>query len=460
MVPGAQYTKAFKGYRNRDGEFIRWDGKVKLLEDNATFPFGLKDRVADFYRSAGRELILQDNRVARIPAVVKDLSEPLKRLNKSPFPYQLEALSAAEDNDCGIIKISTGGGKTLVAALMTARFNKRTIVYVVGKELLYQFHELFSSLFDQPIGLVGDGNCSIHDINIVSVWSVGQVFDVEDAVVDDDGGEEASPKQEDYRKIKELVETADIHIFDECHLCACGTIQEISKVIHPERIYGMSASPWRDDNADLLIEAVLGKRIYEIDSSFLIDNGFLVRPHIHFLHPDRMPKFSDYKSAYSQYIINNQQRNNMVLDEAERMVGEGRQTLILFSTIQHGKALFSSIKKRMPAIFISGNSSKEERAEVKNKIANKEINCIVASRVYDMGIDVPSLSGLVLAGGGKSSVRALQRIGRVIRRHPGKESAEVIDFIDSATYLKEHSSARLKIYGMEKGFKLYDGSNT
>jgi len=78
----------------------------------------------------------------------------------------------------------------------------------------------------------------------------------------------------------------------------------------------------------------------------------------------------------------------------------------------------------------------------------------VASVVYDQGVDLPMLDSLILAGSGKSSGRALQRLGRVIRPYPGKKDAVVVDFIDNAKYLLNHTAARIDIYRTEAGFKI------
>lgn len=451
MVPGAQYTKAFKGYRKYDGTVVKWDGRVRVLESDLTFPFGLKERVKEFYKKNKKMLEVLDTRTPELIYQPQDLLPKLTDINKVPYQYQLDAVESSIKNDCGIIKISTGGGKTLVAALMTARFNRKTCIYVVGIDLLYQFHKVFSEVFDQPIGIIGDGKCEVHDINIVSVWTVGQVLNVKKAILDEEG-DEASPLPEHYRKIIDLITSAKLNILDECQICAAETIQEISKNIHSDRIYGMSASPWRDDNADLLIEAVLGKKIYEIDSSYLIDNGFLVRPYISFLDVPKMPKFSSYQTAYSQYIVNNDIRNDMIVNEVLKMTSEGRQTLVLFASIKHGDILYKKLRAKVSCQLLSGKDSSDVRGDVKEGVADGRVECLLASKIYDLGYDAPSLSGLVLAGGGKSSVRALQRIGRVIRKDKFKTNAKVIDFKDHATYLSDHSAARRKVYEMEKGF--------
>ena len=103
---------------------------------------------------------------------------------------------------------------------------------------------------------------------------------------------------------------------------------------------------------------------------------------------------------------------------------------------------------------MSGNDSLEKRDEVKKAIYSGKIDVILASTIFDIGVDIKCLSALILAGGGKSYVKALQRIGRVIRSYPGKKFAAIVDFYDDIKYLKAHSVNRCKIYMTENGFKV------
>ena len=82
------------------------------------------------------------------------------------------------------------------------------------------------------------------------------------------------------------------------------------------------------------------------------------------------------------------------------------------------------------------------------------IQVLIASKIFDQGIDIPELDALILAGSGKSSGRALQRIGRVIRKSPGKKKAIVVEFFDNCKYLRDHSEARIKVYKSEPGFNI------
>jgi superfamily II DNA or RNA helicase len=382
-----------------------------------------------------------------------EIGKTLKSIGKEPRQYQLDILDAVKRSDHGIIRAATGAGKTLCSTMMVAHFGKYAIIYVIGKDLLHQTHGFFEEVFDQKIGKIGDGICEIEDINIASVWTIGQALgmDKSSIILDSLDGEEML-SHEKYKSILDMMAMAKVHIFDECHLAACDTIQEISRNIKPEYIYGMSASPWRDDNKDLLIEAIFGDKIVDISASYLIRNKYLTKPTIRFIDNPKYGRDAKYPTIYKNYIVKNDIRNANIVKSAVKLVELGYQPLVSYIRIAHGKSLYEQISDRMPCILLSGKDSIKKRNEAKKKLENKEINCILASKIFDMGVDLPSLSGLINAGGGKSSVRALQRVGRVLRTYPGKNRSIVVEFFDRAKFLKKHSRKRRDIYLTEEEF--------
>ena len=454
-VQGAEHTAAFRGFVNREGDYVKWDGFKKLLTPTLQLATGLVDRVKDFYQSAGKSLEIIDRRPAKSVGVERQILANLERMGKPPYPYQLEILDVIDKYDRGIIKVATGGGKSLIAALIAAKLGKKTIIYVIGKDLLYQFHAFFSEVFDEPIGLIGDGQCQIHDINVASIWTVGQALGMKkgDILLDSEDDEEALHKNK-YVDIMKMMQEAKLHIIDECHMSACETIQQVFKRAKPEHLYGLSGSPWRDDGADLLIESILGKYIVNISASRLIKEGYLAQAIIRFrvVPPYPYPLEKSYPSIYKKYVVENDVRNGLVLNAAKALVDKGYQTLVLFNSLKHGKILYEAFQEHMKCAILDGNNSKEEREAVKKDLQDHKIDCVLASRIFDIGVDIPSLSGLVIACGGKSTVKALQRVGRVIRKYPGKKFAVIIDFCDQATYLDNHSRIRYKIYTSEDGF--------
>lgn len=452
LIQGAEHSKAFKGYVNARGEEVTWDGRKHLLKcPGLRFAPGLLDRVKRFYEAKGAPLEVVDCRAAVEPGKSLDIYPRLTEMGKTPYPYQIEAAEIATKTCQGIIKLPTGSGKTILAAMITAKLGKRTIIYVIGKDLLYQLHDLFQSVFQQPIGMIGDGKCEIHDINIATIWSVGRALGMSAKItLDDEDEKEKKIDPAKFRQIKQMLLDTKLHLADECQLAACDTVQTIAQHIKPEYVYGMSASPCRDDNADLLIESFLGSKIVDISARTLISQGYLVPPIIRFLAPPRFPQTKKpYQTIYKNYIVENNDRNEIINKGAIRLVEQGYKPLVLFRSLNHGEILYELISKNIPCVLLSGKDKVKERRGARDDLESGKIKCIIASNIFDQGVDIPCLSGLVAASSGKSSVRALQRIGRVIRKHPGKKQAAVIDFADQVPYLYNHALARKEIYETE-----------
>lgn len=445
QIPGA----IFMPYNN-------WDGRVRLLDKNLRFRYGLLDKVKKFLETYNLAYDIQDLRT-KDPINTIDISKTLKKLGKEPRYYQIDAANTVFNSDCGIIRVATGGGKTVISTLAIANLGKKSIFMVIGTDLLYQTYEFYKKIFgEKKVGIIGDGHCDIKEINVASIWTVGCAIGLKKGKIIDDTDEiiEKEMEPEKYKEIKQMLQDTKVIICDECHACAAATFQEMIKYVNPDHIYGMSASPWRDDNADIMIESILGNKIYDLPASTLIRQKYLVKPIIKFMNvpklDEKLPK--NYAYVYNKYIIENEVRNGLVVNAVENMVAKGYKPLVLYDKINHGKILNKLLSEKMPVALLSGKDSIDKRNKVKEQIDSGEIKCVIASKIFDLAVDIPCLSGLVLGGGGKSSVRALQRIGRVIRPHPGKKFAAIVDFLDNAHYLKDHSKARRKIYETEEEF--------
>lgn len=448
---GVEYTAAYKN---------GWDGVNYLLAKNGTFLLGLLNKVIDFLKINKVDYQLVDKREKLIINESIDLSINLNKYGYTARSYQQRIVDAAIANTKGIVRACTGAGKTLCTALITASLNKPTNIYVIGIDLLQQFHDLFSSLFNQPIGFIGNGICRIHTINIVSIWSVSSALRLKHSIVTDDELEEkeTAPTQTQSEQIVRMLQSAKVHIFDESHVVTTDTIKNIFSKIDPEHIYGFSGTPFRDDGSDLLINGILGEQIVNVPASELIAEGHLAQPIVKFV---RVPKTyigtgtANYQTVYKEYITENIIRNNIIIDQVKDLLTKNYQVLVLFKHLQHGKNLCELFEQhQINYEYLSGTDSLEKRQETKQNLLSKKSNLVLASSIFDIGVDISSLSALVLAGGGKSSIRALQRIGRVIRKFPGKKYAAIVDFLDDVKYLKAHSKKRHKIYCTETGFKI------
>lgn len=447
---GVEYTAAYKN---------GWNGITYLIDNDGVFASGLLDKVKDFCKKHYIAFNIIDKRIIETKSNPLDLSPVLLKHGFEVRDYQQRAVDAAYATNKGIIRAATGSGKTLISSLLTAKLNKPTILYVIGLDLLKQFHELYSLLFDEKIGFIGNGICDIQRINIASIWSISSALRGKADVFNDDeiSDKELPPSLQQTKDIINMLKATKVHIFDESHVATTETIKSIFNIIDPQHIYGLSGTPFRDDGSDMLVNGILGEQIVEISASELIKKEFLAQPLIKFV---RVPKTYEnngntYQSVYKDYIVENNIRNNLIVKSVTDLTNLKYQVLVLFKTIQHGKNISSMLSAAgIEHEYLSGQDSLEKRVAVKKNLLSKTSNVLVASTIADIGVDIPSLSALVLGGGGKSSIRALQRIGRVIRKYPGKKCAAIVDFYDDVKYLKIHSKKRYKIYKNEPGFVL------
>ena len=135
----------------------------------------------------------------------------------------------------------------------------------------------------------------------------------------------------------------------------------------------------------------------------------------------------------------------------------GESVLILFKNIAHGEKIYNLISQAIGkerVALVDGSTEIEEREKIFDKVRNGEIRVLIGSTIADTGLSISNLSTLILAGGGKSSIKAFQRIGRVLRLSPGKTKATVYDFTDFTPILKKHSDMRKELYKLESEWKI------
>jgi superfamily II DNA or RNA helicase len=246
-----------------------------------------------------------------------------------------------------------------------------------------------------------------------------------------------------------------------CHRVAAPTATNVLSAID-NAMYriGLSASPWRDDGADLVLEAVFGQVVVDISASTLINMGYLVRPYIKFVPvpPVMFPKGTKYSTVYDQYIVNNSARNALGITQTLSLVRKGKTTMVLVRHISHGAFIANELESILgePVPFLSGKDTSDTRNSTIQGMRDGTVKLLVATTIADEGLDIRPLEALVLLGGGKSSTRALQRVGRVLRTFGNKKNAIVIDFDDKAKFLQDHSKKRQEIYESEPEFIITD----
>lgn len=448
-----------------------WDGRKYLFTARRhEFPTGLAARVIEVLRVIGYEAVLFDARTLSDPTQMMPRTNAIKL-----FPYQEEAVQKAIEYKVGMLRIATGGGKTIIGVEIMSRLERPAIFLVHRRDLLHQAKNVLCGytddlgkkhegvmMFPELVGQVGGGVYEPNLITVMTVQSACAALGLS-GYKDTDGL--SSPIEPIPHKaetiVRECLEGAEVLILDEAHHAPADTIYDIVQSCkNTHWRIGLSATDWRDDNADLYIEAATGPRLVNISLSDLIDIGQLVPVYItitdiEYQKPSGWGATTEtWSTVYKNGITHNDKLNAAVLAQNETWYNAGRTILTLVRSISHGIALKKSHKARgIPTVFLSGSDNAEYRSQVLDRVRRGELRHLIATSIADEGLDLPRLDALNLAGGGKSSTNAYQRIGRVIRTFPGKTEGLVADYrVKDGLWLERHAEIRERIYKHEKGF--------
>ncbi len=459
VVDNKVYSILYNELSFRDPNFIhkkKYNPHVKerhylITPSTKKFATGLLYRVMAFLDLHGLEYEIKDNRIDPGPSFcipIKDDALPLRQ-------YQEEAVQSAIDNKCGILRMATGAGKTFVASHLVSRLERKTVILVHRLDLLKQFSDVIRNLlhFD-VVGICGGGVFEPNIITVCTMQTITYALDIHE--------EKSEEKQEKLgikkEEIIKLLEEADVVIVDELHHIVADTFAQVMKRCKNARYrIGLTATDWRDDGSDLLIESAVGPRLYDINISSLVEQGFLVPAYVT-VYPQAEPREKispkePWQTLNKAYYSENINFHNQVLQINEEWYNAGRTILTLVSQIKHGVTLEKLHNSRgIKTVFLSGSDSADNREKIFNDVRSGKLRHLIATSIADEGLDLPALDAVNLAGGGKSSIKVYQRIGRSLRPFPGKTHALVADYKPSVDLLAFHAKKRIGIFRHEPCF--------
>lgn len=445
-VRGAQFSKAF-----RDG---KWDGKRSLVNKrDGSFGVGLLGDVIGFLKY---ELKIRPELIH-----IEELREKPEKIynfewcfNKPFRKAQEEALANLRRTEIGILKMVTGAGKGLIFAKIIQELGVRTLVAIPSKELLYQtLNNLQSQLggSDVSIGLLGDGHYpEDYDSIVVAMYP---------SLVSLRGDNKYSKQQ-----FIESMSAFDLLICDECHkICSRDQITktwETIMCINAFYRYGVSATPYEQEDtiAEMLIRSSFGHLAYNLTMEEAKEDHYVTPFTVVFLKPSYSAEMKrgntgmNFQEAHDYFIGNNLERNTAVVQAAKRLIQDGRKTMVVAQRINHNELLAKMLAEELGdenVYLLHGQLEKFYRQYSMEEFKRRPDPCVmVASSVGNDGIDIPDISGIVLAHGGKSFFQNVQRTGRGLRVADGKQNLIFVDFDDAelGRWFKNHTGIRARYY--------------
>jgi superfamily II DNA or RNA helicase len=188
-VMDALYEKL--SYKNPNSAYIskvidgKWDGVTRLFNRyKKVFNTGLLSDVRKILKDHDFQVEIEDQRVK--PQRMHNWQLILSGKIESLYDFQEEAIYQAKKAGRGAFAMPTASGKTLAFTGMIAEIGvSPVIIYVPSLLLLYQTkNEIEKYLRDKDgktvdVGIVGDGQCDVKDITVMTIQTAITALDME-----------------------------------------------------------------------------------------------------------------------------------------------------------------------------------------------------------------------------------------------------------------------------------------
>jgi superfamily II DNA or RNA helicase len=449
LVDGYEHTTAFKEHR--------WDGRSTFFTWlNATFPAGFVPMIEQELRRVGCEV----QRVAHPLPTPRGPPNPVVDAfgESARYDYQPATVEQLLKRGMMIARVATGGGKSRIAKLATARLQLPTLFLTTRTVLLHQMRKGFEDA-GWSVGVVGDGEWTPDPMLNVAMVQTLQMRLAEPDVFD------TSPEASRQRRVRErtlkFLSTIQFVIGEEAHEAGGNGYFEVMRAMRSAQYrLALTATPFMrgDSEADMRLMATFGPIGMEISEQFLIERGILARPIFKIAstpNPPKLRRTTPYQRAIDLGIVENPCRNDEIVREVKRAASYGLTSMVLVQRKTHGKVLAELMKTAgLRAEYIFGESDQEKRDKALARLKDRKIDCLIGSTILDVGVDVPAVGLVVLAGGGKAEVAHRQRIGRGLReKKDGPNACLILDFRDEANrHLHAHAIERQTIIRSTPGF--------
>lgn len=447
-------------YSNPNAYFIQkyykkkrqWDGRQSLMikkKNEVFFPTGLIYHV---------KTALEKNGCTDI-SIYPQVDTPQMECNPIDLDgiefrdYQIETIENMRKYERGILHLATATGKTEIMIGFTQYSGLPTLFVVYGNDLVKQTYERYQDRIGgwakrtgRKIGIFSGNKTDPGDILIASITKLGVAL-------------KKYPKE-----FKDFFSKYKVLILDEMHMNGASKFYKTCMALPSYYRFGASGTPLsRGDNANKRIIAVTGPVIHRVTTKEMIEQGYLAKTDIEFvacqdsgMSIKEYVKHSGktYPKLYEKFVVENPLRNNKLCQKAKEWSNNGQSLIILVRAIKHGniiKDMLSSDPYNIHCEFIYGKDKQEKREETKAQFLQGTLKVLIASTIYDQGIDLPNIDVLILGGGEKSHIKTLQRIGRGLRG----SHLRVIDFADKMhPIFKRQALERLKHYQKEDVYNI------
>jgi superfamily II DNA or RNA helicase len=397
---------AARGYRRQ--RFHTEPERLYFTEEDATtltIPRGAVDDVRCVLAQHGVRIDFEDQRVL-----------PTERLDNLAMPllrgYQREAVDRFVRATQGVLVLPTGAGKTRCVLGVIATLATPTLILLQSTDLATQWKTELATLLGIEAGVVGDGDVDIRPVTIGLVQALAR-WPVAD--------------------LDSFLGRFGLLVAEEGHHVAAPQVRSIVHRCPAKYRLGVTATPEREDGLGPVVRFFLGPELVRVAHDDLVEQGVLVRPSVQTLEtafefPYAGPEdYPEFLTALALDVPRAQQIARAIATE----VAAGHACLALAGRRDYCVVLARQLAELgVASEVLTSEVTRPRRARVLARARQGEVPVLIATQLLDEGVDVPRLSRVFLAWPSKARGRTIQRVGRVMRPHPAKPDAFVIDVVD------------------------------
>jgi superfamily II DNA or RNA helicase len=312
-----------------------------------------------------------------------------------------------------VVVLTTGLGKTWLAAFDSTRMGARRILFVAHREeILSQAAQTFIRIRPKSrVGLyMGQSHDAEVDVLCASVQTLARAAHLE----------RFAPQHFDYV------------VIDEFHHAAAATYRRLLGHFAPAFLLGLTATPDRTDQSDILSlcddNLVFTRNLFE---------GIQAKLLAPFHYYGILDESVDYREVpWRNGRFDPEQLSNKLatLARARHAIREWRsraqkRTLAFCVSIRHAEYMASQFQKAGIASAAVYAGSALGRAQALEQLRDGQLSVVFSVDLFNEGVDLPGIDTVMMLRPTESKILFLQQLGRGLRLSDQKQHLVVLDFI-------------------------------